>query len=172
MEGQADLYNAYNFGEPWNGPNNSKLASRMPAYYTCPNGDDDGGRFQANAWISNSVRTSYLAIAGVGTTFPGTRPTSIRDVRDSAATTIMVAEVADTDVHWMEPRDLDTSAMSLIINDRTRPSISSHDPEGPHVICVDGSRPALRPTLPPQVVKALTTIAGGEKIDIRDVQPP
>jgi hypothetical protein len=33
--GKQDLYNAYNFNEPWNGPNNSKLASQIPDYYQC-----------------------------------------------------------------------------------------------------------------------------------------
>jgi hypothetical protein len=72
----------------------------------------------------------------------------------------------------MEPRDLDTSAMSFIINDRHGPSVSSYDPKGPHVMCVDGSRLVLRPTLPPQILKALTTIAGGEKVKIGDARSP
>jgi hypothetical protein len=82
----------------------------------------------------------------------------------------MIAEVADTGVHWMEPRDLDVAAMSFVIDDRTRPSIFSHDPEGPHVIFVDGSRCVLKRTLSPQIVKALTTTAGGESIDSRAEQ--
>ena len=116
--------------------------------------------------ISNSTRSDYLAIAGPGTVFPGSRPTTIHDVRDGAASTIMVAEVAGSDIHWMEPRDLDVTTMSFAINDPTKPSISSYDNRGPKVICVDGSRPVLKPGLSPRVVKAMTTIDGGESIDL------
>ena len=138
---QAGLYNAYHFEEPWNGPNNRKLARYMPVPYACPNGHDYGGR---------SVRTNYLAVVGPRTAFPGSVPTSFADVRDGAAGTIMVVEVANSGINWMEPRDLEMGAMSMVINDRSpRPSISSYDPRGPHAVCVDGSRRVLNAALPP-----------------------
>src|SRR5262249_40592874 len=31
-----ELYAKYRFDEPWDGPNNRKLESRMPSYYACP----------------------------------------------------------------------------------------------------------------------------------------
>ncbi len=154
---QAGLYNTYNFEEPWDGPNNSKLARSKPLGYACPNGQDYAGL---------SVRTNYVAIVGPGTAFPGSRPTSLHDFRDGAADTILVAEVADSGINWMEPRDLDAGAMSFVINDRTRPSISSHDPQGPHVACADGFRTVLNPALPPRSLKALITASGGEAISI------
>ena len=36
MLGEQALYDAYDFDEPWNGPNNRKLASKMPAVFACP----------------------------------------------------------------------------------------------------------------------------------------
>jgi len=33
---QQALYDAYDFKEPWDGPNNSKLANQMPDVYRCP----------------------------------------------------------------------------------------------------------------------------------------
>jgi hypothetical protein len=153
---QYGLYNAYNFGEPWDGPNNRKLANAKPMCYACPNGHDYGRQ---------STGTNYLAIVGPGTAFPGSRPTSLSEVRDGTSVTIMIAEVADPGVHWMEPRDLDTARMSFLINDPSRPSISSHDPRGPKFICVDGSRPVRDRALSPQTLKAMTTINGGEPVD-------
>jgi hypothetical protein len=154
---EATLYNSYNFAEPWDGPRNSRLARSKPETFACPNGRD--------AW-GQSFRTNYLAVAGPGTAFPGCRPASVRDVRDGAAQTIMVAESANTGIHWMEPRDLDVGAMSFVINDPSRPSISSPDPKGPHVSFVDGSRRELSPSLAPETVRALTTISGGEPVSL------
>ncbi len=31
---QKELYKAYNFDEPWDGPNNRKLIDKMPAIYS------------------------------------------------------------------------------------------------------------------------------------------
>ncbi len=152
---QPGIYNAYNFAEPWNGPNNRQLARFKPFPYACPNGHDYGG---------HSARTNYLAIVGPGTAFPGSKTTSIADVRDGTAETIMVAEVADSGIDWMEPRDFIAGSMSMVINDRSRLSVSSHDPRGPHVICVDGSRRVLNPALPERSLKALMTISGGERL--------
>src|SRR6476661_8060061 len=33
---QAALHTEYNFSEPWDGPNNSRLLARRPAVYACP----------------------------------------------------------------------------------------------------------------------------------------
>ena len=33
--GEMALYNKYNFNEPWNGPNNSKLAAQVPDVFRC-----------------------------------------------------------------------------------------------------------------------------------------
>src|SRR5579863_9248252 len=33
---QLPLYKEYNFSEPWDGPNNSRLLNRMPPAFSCP----------------------------------------------------------------------------------------------------------------------------------------
>jgi hypothetical protein len=71
----------------------------------------------------------------------------------------------------MEPWDLDWQTMSFRLNDRTQPSISSNHPfrglshPGPHVLTVDGMVTNLPRNLPSTMIKALLTIAGGEKIE-------
>jgi hypothetical protein len=44
--GHEDLFNAYHFDEPWDGPNNSKLLPLMPDVYRCP------------TWLSTLARRS------------------------------------------------------------------------------------------------------------------
>jgi hypothetical protein len=157
---QQAIYNRYNFQEPWDGPHNRELAPLMPVPYACPNhrGDAGGRRYQGNVW------TSYLAVTGPGTVFPGAGTVSLVDVSDRRGATIMVAEVADADVHWMEPRDLDVATMSFKIGGPPPPSVSSLDAGGPHAVTVDGSVRQLSPTTAPRELKALTTIAGGEEV--------
>jgi len=85
----------------------------------------------------------------------------------------MVAEIADPGINWMEPRDLEVGAMSMVINDRSRrPGISSYDPGGPHAVCVDGSRRVLNAALPPRDLEALMTISGGDAVDFGTARSP
>jgi hypothetical protein len=150
-----DVFNAYDFKEPWNGPNNRKLADRMPRCYACPN-DRDPERTRL---------TSYIVVVGRATAFPGSKPISEKDIRDDKSQTLLVAEVAGSDIHWMEPRDLSLDGMSFRLNDPSRPSISSHDLTGPGVIFADGSRDRLGESISPTTLKAMVTIDGGDSVN-------
>jgi len=106
---QAALYAKYRFDEPWDGPNNSKLADEIVAVYNCPSDAHAHGK-------SDSTMTNYVAIVGSGTAWPGSRPTSIRDMKDGTSNTLLIAEVANSGIHWMEPRDLHVVQMMPTIN--------------------------------------------------------
>lgn len=64
-----------------------------------------------------------------GTAFPGgDKRVRLADVRDKQSETILVAESADSGIHWSQSRDLDIDRMSFRINDPSRPGLSSrHD---------------------------------------------
>lgn len=68
---QQRLYNSYDFSEPWDGPNNIKLAAQMPRIFAC-----DG------VTTNGKGLTSYLAITGEGTAFPGAGSTKMADILD------------------------------------------------------------------------------------------
>jgi beta-lactamase regulating signal transducer with metallopeptidase domain len=55
---QQDLYNAYNFDEPWDGPNNRKLIAKMPAVYAYPG---------TEGTVPNPGHTAYFVFAGPST---------------------------------------------------------------------------------------------------------
>ena len=87
------------------------------------------------------------------------------DLRDGPENTILLAEIAHSDIHWMEPRDLATQTMSFQVNDPGRPSISSYHPGGPAVIFADRiTAYRLQSTIRPETLKALITIQGGEPV--------
>jgi hypothetical protein len=147
----SSTYGAYNFAEPWDGPRNRRFLDRRPSSYRCPS---QGAR---------PLLTSYVMIVGPGTISPGASSRSLGDVRDGAGRTILVAEVANLDIPWTEPRDLDARAMSWAIDDPSRPSLSSPHGTGPGAVFADGTFRRLGGIrLWPDRLRALTTIAGGE----------
>lgn len=87
------------------------------------------------------------------------------DFTDGLENTILLVEINNSDIHWMEPRDLDFDTMSFLVNDTQRPSISAPHPTGPVVVFADSiSGYRLAPSLRPETLKALLTIAGGEPV--------
>lgn len=123
---QQPLYSSYRFWEPWNGPTNSKLSKAAPTCLRCP--FDEGP----------ATDTSYLAVTGPGTIWPDDKPTRFRDVLDGTSNTIMVVEVANSGVHWMEPRDLRIDEMNLNVDGAPGNSISSNHIRGAAVLFADG----------------------------------
>jgi hypothetical protein len=152
MEYEA-LYKEYDFNEPWNGPHNSKLADKMPESFHMPSEP------------SSTCMTNIVAITGPGTAFPGPRSTRKEEFTDGLDKTILLAEITDSNINWLEPRDLNVEEMSFVANDRSKPSISSSRQKGPYVVFADSIHTHwISPSLSPETLKALTTISGGEPI--------
>ncbi len=149
----------YRFDEPWDGPHNRKLAGKMPDLYRCPNSPP------------NSVTTSYVAVVGPGTTWPGGEPGVKRG--DSRAAfqafeeKILLVESCGVKIPWMEPRDLELDQLPLTINPPGGLGISSEhpkrsrwprcEPAGANVAMGDGSTRWLPDeTLPDELRRLLT----------------
>jgi hypothetical protein len=146
------LYNAYDFNEPWNGPNNRQLADRMPAVFHSPSEPN------------STTYTNIVAVSGVGTAFPGAASTKLADLADGLENTILLTEIADSKINWLEPRDLRIEEMSFQVQDRSKPSISCAAWRQPYVVFADTIHAyAVSQTMPPAVLQALCTIAGGER---------
>jgi len=77
-----DLYDKYDFKEPWNGPNNRKLAtSRAADIYWCRDADRGTGM------------TNYLAVEGPEAAWPGSRSLARNDLEKEGADTILLVEM-------------------------------------------------------------------------------
>jgi hypothetical protein len=153
--GYPEEYGRYRFDEPWNSPHNSKMERSAVAAFRCA----------SRARHHDSPMTDYVLIVGKDTAFPGARMTTLADMQDGPENTILVAEINDSNIHWMEPRDLDAETMSFLVNDKSRPSISAPHPRGPAVAFADRiDTYRLSPTIGANTLRALTTIAGHEPI--------
>lgn len=97
--GEPELYRAYRLDEPWDGPNNARLAARMPAIYGCPAHPHPG-------------YSNYAVIVGPGTVFPGTGCVSAAQIKDPRAS--LVVELGGRGIPWLEPRDLKLQSRTLI----------------------------------------------------------
>jgi hypothetical protein len=145
-----DVYMEYNFDEPWNGPNNSKLSSRMPRVYAL-HGEERPG----------NTTTNYLAVVGDETIWQGSRGVKVAAVKDGTSNTILIVENKGAEVHWMEPRDLSFAQMDFTLNSPN--GISTRFVE-PAVSMADGSVRALTKETTPDILRAMLTVNGGEKL--------
>jgi len=150
---EQSLYDQYDFDKPWNSPENMRLAPLMPSVYACPSDYNEPNE------------TSYLAITGPGTAFPGDQSTKIDDFRDGLSNTIIVAEATGSGVNWLEPRDLDVTTMTF------SPNSGPNDPSSNHrgavnVALADGSVQTMIDGVDPTVLKGMATISGGEPVQL------
>ena len=107
-------------------------------------------------------------------TLPGVHPLSggphqprvggTNDCRDGLGTTLLVVEIANSGIHWMEPRDLHVSQMSRTINGQSGQGISSGHQGLACVALADGRARVMTDKTPRATIDALLTIRGGETI--------
>lgn len=148
---EQELFDRYDFTQPWNSAANLNLATEMPPVYAF-HGEYNPG----------VVTTNYLAVVGENTVWPGASPRTADEVTDQHSTTIMLVENAGENVHWMEPRDLHADSMSLVVND---PKGVSSKYLAPAVAMLDDSLRRLEDELPENVFRAMLTVNGGERIE-------
>jgi len=143
-----DLYNAYDFSEPWDGPNNRRLFHRMPPQFS----------WRQNA-AENDTAAGFLVVVGISTLFPG--PTSFRfqgNVADLRSSTLLVVQCANSGITWTEPRDLNFDEIRFTINaDAPVPSIRSDCRGGVVVAFADGHTEFLERNTSADVVQRLIT---------------
>ena len=161
---QEVLYKEYDFSEPWDGPNNRKLAQVPVSAYFCPSS------------ASSMTNSSYVAVVGPKTAWPKDKAINFKEIPDGASNTIMLVEIADSGINWMEPRDLSFEEALGGINPKSGKGISSrhlsyngyfyHQTQVVYVTFADGSVRSLREGFPPERLEALLTIDGGENVDI------
>ena len=152
------LYNLYDQSQPWNSAANDSL---------CRNNNYAEYIFaRPGARNKNKHCTNFVVVTGPGTMFADQEWITLKDVTDDHATTIMLVVIDHSDILWYEPRDMRIDNMSFVINDpdRSRPCIGNRRMRGAIVGMADGSVKFLPQDTPPETLKAMLTIAGGETI--------
>jgi len=137
---QQYLADMYDDNEPWDSPVNMQLEAMIPSVFGCP----------SDGIAAMNYETNYVMITGEGTV--GGVPnegTQMSDIRDGTSNTIMIVEVVNSGIHWMEPRDLSIDELSMMLNDGTPNCPSSNHPGGLNVAMCDGSVRFISETFDP-----------------------
>jgi prepilin-type N-terminal cleavage/methylation domain-containing protein len=146
---QAALYKTIDLAKPWDDPVNDKARDTIVEAYQCPSSPK-----------LNEV-TNYLAVVGPDCAFTGSEPRKISDAKDGPENTIMLIEVSpEHAVPWMSPEDIDPNGILSMIPD--------DEMNHPGVILatyLDCSTRSIDQGIDPDILRALLTIAGGEKLD-------
>ena len=167
---EQQLYDKYNFDEPWNGPNNIKLVNSMPDVYSCPSSTDR----QANG----RGCTSYLAVVGPDTMWPSSSPRKRSEITDKAGDTVVVIEYHDPQIMWLEPRDLGFDEALQILATEDWMQVGSHGREdffyqrtfGHYVGIVDSQEEIyVHCILSRNTWSALLKVNDGTRLDAKDL---
>lgn len=139
-------YTEYDYREPWNGPSNNSYGSGMPNLYRCPSAPPE------QDWRC----TNYVMLIddrpgkpNGPPNLPGSTPPCL-----DPGSAVIVIEIADSDIHWTEPRDVLLSELSMKINDRSKRSLSSYH-GGACVLHANGTVEVLDPTETKERVRQL-----------------
>lgn len=166
---QQILYDRLRLNEPWDSAHNFDVTARFGDevrwIFQCPNHPNRGDR----AWSE----TSYLAIVGPRTVWQVDRRLSYREVTDGTANTLSVIEVAKSEIHWMEPFDLEVEQMFPKISFVRGERISSYhgsdswgvETDGCFVGLLNGAVRFLPASLPDNFLEQLVTIDDGLPLD-------
>ena len=154
--GHQELYDQYDFGQPWDGPNNRGLIlSIPPAVFSCP-ADMAAGPYD----------TSYVLVTGEDSAWPDDHAPNLDEFTDDRERTIVLVEVANSGIHWMEPRDLPLSEALRGINAKTGLGISSRHRGGAFSGRADGSAWFVSESLSREQLRGILTPSGGEVVEM------
>lgn len=163
------LYDKYDFQEPWDGPNNRKLLNPVPWVYRCPS--------DRRTVPGPGVWTSYVAVVGPQTAWPGKSPRKASDILDGSRGTILVLEEHSQRIPWMEPRDLTLDEALGVLTSSDWQVAGPHRSEdfffeyssGRNVVHADGYVWFLFDGLPRQAWSSRLTINDGASLSDQDL---
>ncbi len=140
--------------EPWDGQHNRKNSQQEIGVFHCPS--DKGPNTDA----------SYVAVVGPGTIWPdGSKRVTNDSIRDGTDNTLLIVEVKNSGINWMEPRDLDFETLSLGVNPGSGLGVSSNHPGYVNAVFASGRIVTIHENIALDQLRALFTIGGREKLE-------
>jgi hypothetical protein len=152
---QAALARQYRWDEPWNGPHNAKFADVAIPGFHCP---ESGGP---------KTETNYMVVVGPKTVFPDSRSRTTDEIQraDGTSNTLLLVEVANSGVNWLEPRDIKYEDAIRGINQAGIVGISSRHKGFVCVCFADGRGIPLDVNTKPEMLQQLLQIDDGGPVN-------
>jgi prepilin-type processing-associated H-X9-DG protein len=143
--------------EPWNGVQNLRISKAWLALYQCPS-DAQAGNPMSN----------YLAITGSRTAWPTTTPSAPPQYvslgyiarHKGLNNTILLIEIPNSNINWLEPRDVTIDQLKNGLAGLIPPGASSPHPEGFSVLFADGHVETLPADIDPKKLIEMCNIDG------------
>ena len=144
---QKPLYDAFNKDQAWDSPANRPITSQTLQVFSDPSAPP----------TKVAGQTDFLFVTGKGTLFePPPTGTGLASITDGTSNTMCMIEIKNSGINWAEPRDLDIS-QPMSLPPGNHPNVNM-------AVFYDGHTQAISKNTPPQVIRALSTCAGGEQI--------
>ena len=147
------LYQQIRLDEPWDSEHNKQFHNRVPRIYQCPSATDD-----------MTGMTSYSVVVGKECLFnePNAKKSFV-DIPDGTSNTIAVVE-RNTPVCWMDPTQEITFEEACEGVNVSADGLGSNHTMGMNALFFDGSVQFVSNMVPPAILRALFTCAGGESV--------
>lgn len=139
--GYGYLYREYKFNQPWDSPDNMKVASKMPELYR-------------SASSKSKDSTPFQILVGEGTFDSSNTPPMFVDITDGTSNTLAIIE-SNKEVVWTKPEDVSYHTNGFLQLSESR-----------LVAFADGHIRNLPKDLDANVLRALVSRAGGELVTI------
>ncbi len=139
--GEQKLFNAYRFDEPWDGPHNAQLAQRMPEVFGYP----------------GESAAKFLAVTGQYTAWPGSLSSRLREFQNGTSYSIMLVESADSDINWLEPRDIPYEEAMKRRKAATAPRLAGRYADA-SIVLADGRPLSLKESLDDSTLSSLLRV--------------
>jgi len=146
--GRTDVPQRLRPNEPWNGPKNSLLAVEWSPDYHCP-ADQQSGQM-----------TSYVAIVGPRSAWPAPQARKLADFKNPAKT-IVVLELPNSGVNWLEPRDLSVGQLKEGLGAIIPPGSPPPHSDGFEALFADGHVETLPANIDPQILSEMLDVDPG-----------
>ncbi len=157
--GEQELYDQYDYSEPWDSPQNSLIIMLMPRVFAAPSNHAAGNQ-----------ESQYQLVSGKGTLFPSSGPVDLKQISDDPTKTALVVEafppLSATGLLavWTAPIELEIQTMSCLIGSNPGIEIGAVTADGVALATVAGQGHFLSDQTPPEIVRAILTASGGEPL--------
>lgn len=153
MLGQMTM-EGYRLDEPWDSNHNSQYHSvNFPAF-----------QLPGEGLTTSLNHTGFMVIVGVDTLFDDNKlGTPLQSATDGLSSTLLIVQVEESGVHWLEPVDLDASKMSYVINGKfPGTGLSDEANIGAWALTADGEPKFLPNSTSSSQLRSMVTRSAGD----------